>query len=44
MYFKNGFAKVLIAVAKGKASHDKRDTIKQRESDRDIRRATSRRR
>ena len=44
MYFKNGFAKVLIAVAKGKASHDKRDTIKQRESDREIRRATSRRR
>lgn len=43
MYFKNGFAKVLIAVAKGKASHDKRDAIKKRESDRDIRRATSRR-
>lgn len=43
MYFKNGFAKVLIAVAKGKASHDKRDTIKKRESERDIRRATTRR-
>jgi SsrA-binding protein len=43
LYFKNGFAKVLIGVAKGKAEHDKRDTIAKRESDRDIARAMSKR-
>lgn len=42
MYFKNGFAKVLIGLAKGKAKHDKRDTIKDREAKRDIDRAMSR--
>ncbi len=35
---KKGFAKIEIAVAKGKKIHDKRDTIKKRESDREIRR------
>ncbi|MCC6428875.1 MAG: SsrA-binding protein SmpB [Phycisphaerales bacterium] len=44
LYFKNGFAKILVGVAKGKAEHDKRDTIAKRESDRDIARAMSRRR
>ena len=43
MYFKNGYAKVLIGVAKGKAAHDKRHAIAKRETDREIRRATSRR-
>lgn len=33
-----GFAKLEIAVAKGKKIHDKRETIKKRESDREIRR------
>lgn len=44
LYFKNGFAKLLIGVAKGKATHDKRHTIAERESKRDIDRAMSRRR
>ncbi len=33
-----GFAKLEIALAKGKKIHDKRDAIKKRESDREIRR------
>lgn len=33
-----GFAKLEIALAKGKKVHDKRDTIKKRESDRELRR------
>jgi SsrA-binding protein len=43
MYFKNGFAKVLIGLGKGKSRHDKRDAIAERESKRDISRAMSRR-
>ena len=35
MYWKNGRAKVQIALAKGKKQHDKRETIKQREWQRD---------
>ena len=37
IYFKNGIAKVEIALAKGKKSYDKRETIKKRESDLEIR-------
>ena len=33
---KKGFAKIEIAVAKGKKTHDKRDTMKKRDSDREI--------
>ncbi len=43
IYFKNGYAKCLIGVGTGKTKGDKRQTIKERESDRDIARATSRR-
>lgn len=39
IYFKNGRVKVEIALAKGKRFYDKRETIKKRESDIDIRRA-----
>ncbi len=39
-YWKSGKVKVLVAVGKGKAEFDKRDDIKQRESDRELRRAT----
>lgn len=39
LYWKNGRAKVEIALAKGKASHDKRDTIKEREGKREVERA-----
>lgn len=41
LYFKNGYAKLLIGVAEGKTSHDKRDTIRERETRRDIDRAMS---
>ena len=42
LYFKNGYAKLLIGVAKGKAKHDKRDTIKDREAKREMDRAMTR--
>jgi len=38
VYLKNGFAKVLIGVAEGKKQYDKRETIKKRDQERDIRR------
>lgn len=39
-YFKGGRVKVEIGVAKGKKQHDKRETIKRKEIDREVRRAT----
>jgi SsrA-binding protein len=39
MYFKDQYIKVEIGVAKGKKLHDKRDTAKQKDADRDIQRA-----
>ena len=39
MYFKKGRVKVLIALAKGKQAHDKRETIRRREADRETRAA-----
>ena len=36
VYFKNGFAKVEIALVKGKKEFDKRDTIKDRDVQRDL--------
>lgn len=38
VYIKNGFVKVEIALAKGKKIYDKREAIKKRESDRELRR------
>lgn len=43
VYFKDGKAKLLIGLGRGKAQHDKRQDIKKRESDREMRRATSKR-
>jgi SsrA-binding protein len=43
IYFKNGFAKLLVGLGTGKKAHDKRETIKQRETDRELRRAVSKR-
>jgi len=43
MYFRNGFAKLLIGVGKGRKSQDKRQAITKRETQRDIQRAMSRR-
>ena len=40
MYWKNGKVKVQIGVGKGKVDFDKRDDIKKRESDREIKRVT----
>jgi len=39
MYFRNGHVKLAIALAKGKHAHDKRETIKRRETDRETRAA-----
>ena len=39
MYFKKGKAKVAIALAKGKKTYDKRETIKRRDADRETRAA-----
>ena len=44
MYFKNGRAKVAVALAKGKKEYDKRETIKRREADRETRAAVKARR
>ena len=38
-YWKNGRVKVALAVAKGKAEFDKRDDLKRRDSDRELKRA-----
>jgi SsrA-binding protein len=40
VYFKDGRAKVEIGVARGKQQFDKRETIKRKEQDRDLRRMT----
>jgi SsrA-binding protein len=42
MYFKGGRAKVEIGVGRGKQQHDKRDAIRKKEMDREVRRAMSR--
>ena len=39
LYWKEGKVKAEIALAKGKAEHDKRDTIKEREGKREVERA-----
>src|SRR3984893_11788285 len=41
MYFKEGGAKIELAVARGKQGHDKRQALKSAEAQRDIRRAMS---
>ena len=42
-YWKNGRVKVALAVGKGKALYDKREDLKRREADRELKRATLRR-
>src|SRR3954454_8743899 len=39
LYFKNGVAKVALALGKGKKLHDKRETERQRDADREMARA-----
>lgn len=38
VYLKNGFAKVLLGIAKGKHDYDKRESIKRLDQERDIKR------
>lgn len=38
VYIKNGFAKVLLGLAQGKHDYDKRESIKKRDQEREIRR------
>jgi len=44
LYFKNGRAKVELAVCRGKQRHDKREALKKADAQRDIRRAMTERR
>lgn len=39
VYLKNGFAKVLIGLAKGKKNYDKRETLKRNDAKREVERA-----
>jgi SsrA-binding protein len=41
LYFLRGRAKLLLALAKGKKAHDKREDLKRREADREVARAMS---
>ncbi|MCL5268811.1 MAG: SsrA-binding protein SmpB [Bacteroidetes bacterium] len=41
LYWKHGLAKVELAIAKGKQAYDKRETIKQRDQEREIRRRSA---
>ena len=43
MYFKNGKIKVAIGLARGKQDHDKRETLRRREADRETRAAVKER-
>jgi SsrA-binding protein len=43
LYFKNGKVKVALALAKGKQAHDKRETMRRREVDRETRAAVKER-
>jgi SsrA-binding protein len=42
-YWKNNKVKITLAVGKGKVEFDKREDLKQREADRELKRATMRR-
>jgi SsrA-binding protein len=43
MYFKDGRVKVELGVARGRQRHDKREAIREKERNRELRRATTRR-
>ncbi len=44
MHFKRGFAKVVLGICRGKQKHDKRESLKKAEAQRDIQRQMMRRR
>ena len=39
LYWKNGKVKVKLAIGKGKVQHDKREDLKRRDSDKELKRA-----
>ena len=39
LYFKKGKAKILLGIAKGKKNYDKRETIKKRDQEREMRKS-----
>jgi SsrA-binding protein len=39
LYFRGGYAKVTLALGRGKKLHDKRETLKKREAEREVQRA-----
>jgi SsrA-binding protein len=41
LYFKNGRAKIALALGKGKKQHDKREAIKRKIQEREVARAVS---
>jgi len=43
LYFKNGKVKVALGLARGKQDHDKRETMRKREADRETRAAVKER-
>lgn len=43
MYFKNGHVKIALGLARGKQAHDKRETVKKRDADRETRAAVKER-
>ena len=43
LYFKSGHVKVALALARGKQAHDKRETVKRREAERETRAAVKER-
>ena len=43
LYWKRGYAKVLLGLARGKRQHDKREDIRKRDAEREMRRAERRR-
>jgi SsrA-binding protein len=43
LYFRHGYAKLLIALARGRSRYDKREAIARKEAARDMQRAASRR-
>jgi SsrA-binding protein len=43
LHFRNGFAKVTLAVARGRKKHDKREAIRRREMEREADRHVGRR-
>ena len=44
LYFRRGYARIQLAIARGRKLHDKREQLKKKEANREIRRSVGRRR